>query len=1175
MNLKPQLKTQNQPGGKRLSQVVPIYFVFLFLLFTIPLLYWNYQFNDKVITEQLKGYLFQNHVNTENSLNSIFETLGLNTKYIAADPILKEALTASDSTNISTILQKTLSSDTHNRLNVLFVKDKENKIFVDASSPFLDLETVLPILTENTPDPDHSVTLFIFPEEVSNLVIAGNYFPLINDVTGIITGNLFGGMVLNTDTSLAENLRDKIQAEALLLVHKGRIIVSTEYADAPLLQAAVNEALNSSGSSFSILNDGYVVHHKNLRINNQESPLELVFIVHESIFAESKAAYQSKLIYLLLLAAALSTLTFFLVKRIFIKPLASLSSFAAQIVKKEDACYQQSPIYEFNQIGRVMTDTVHSLKETTEQLLTEVVTRQQILDQLNVQRNNLEKIVENRTKELMQINETLATRNRELDREKTEHLHSQEEMRQLAEAVRNSPVSIVITDRNGTIEYVNPKFSELTLYSPEEAIGQNPRILNAGLQSNLHFKEMWDTILSGQDWHGEFCNRKKNGELFWELASISPIRDADGNIRHFVAVKEDITERKSTEAKLQRAQQEAEEASRLKSLFLANMSHEIRTPMNALIGLSELALETSLTDRQFDYLNKIHSSARGLLKILNDILDYSKIEAGKLELDESLFSLPDLINQLENLFVHQAQKKKLSLELHIDDDVPTFIYGDQTRLRQVLTNLIGNGLKFTEQGGVTATISLVNKSKSLSRIKFTITDSGIGIPSDKLSTLFDAFSQIDPSHTRKYGGTGLGLAISKELIEIMGGTIMITDNPEAGSTFSFILKFKNETDVNKQLLSHEYRVEDQRLDAMHLIDGAHILLVEDNAINQQISVEILAKAHITVDIAANGVIAVDKFRSSLANNSHYSAILMDIQMPVLDGYKATKKIREIEATQDIPFSKIPIIAMTAHTMNGDREKSLATGMNDYIGKPINITALFTTLALWIGKKSGEVGTHISKAKKQHAPVTNSERNLPNALPGIDLQSGIARLEGNSKLYLRLLRDFSTEYGSCYSDAVELLHHKDQETFKRLFHTVKGVAGNLCAYRIQDVASRLEEAISNGQSTAPLLSQLAIAWEELQQSICSLENRGSFQILEDIPFSSTNLDEPVRLLQKLLQQLKQMDFRAVQCWQQIQPYFLGSTWDKEITEIDRCVTRFDFEKAGKLITSFLATLRNTP
>ncbi len=1176
MTLKPQSITQNRHGERRLSQVFPIYVVVLFLLFIAPILYWTHQSDNELITELLKDNVSQKHSNAETSLNSILENLELATKYISANPLLKKALSDPGNANTDTILQNCLSSaDIHDRLNVLFIKRNDNKILVDASSPFIDLKAVLPILAESSLDPDRPTTLFTFPEEVSNLVIAGKYFPLIDNVTGKITGRLFGVTVLNNNTSLAENLRNKIHADVLLLVHRGEIITSTKH-DTSLMQESLIQDLGSSGASFKLLNDGYVAHLKKLSIYDQESPLTLLFIIHESIFADIDAAYQSKIMYLLFIATGLSALTLFLVRRFLIAPLTNLSSFATQVGKKEEACYQPGPIYEFNQIGRVMTDTVHGLKETTEHLLEEMAQRQQILDQLNVQRDSLEQTVANRTRELIEINETLTARNRDLDREKTERRHAREEMKQLAEAVKNSPVSIVITDREGTIEYVNPKFSELTLYSPEEAIGQNPRILNAGLQSNLHFKEMWDTIMAVQDWHGEFCNRKKNGELFWELASISPILDDNGNIRHFVAVKEDITERKLTEAELQSAQQKAEEASRQKSLFLANMSHEIRTPMNALIGLSELALETTLTDRQFDYLTKIHSSARGLLKVINDILDYSKIEAGKLNLENSLFSLSDLLVQLEDLFAHQALKKKLSLQLHMDDNVPSFIYGDQTRLRQVLTNLIGNGIKFTERGGVTVTVSLIHKSKSLSRIKFTITDSGIGIPSDKLSSLFEAFNQIDTSHTRKYGGTGLGLAISKELVEMMGGTIKVTNNPEAGSTFSFILKFQNETTARKHPLSLEHRQENQRLEAMHFVDGAHILLVEDNAINQQISVEILAKARITVDIAENGAVAVDKFKSSLANNSHYSAILMDIQMPVLDGYEATKQIREIEATWKTPSSKIPIIAMTAHTMNGDREKSLATGMDDYIGKPINITELFTTLAQWIGKKTGEASIHISQAQKQHhVPETTAGGSLPNALPGINLQSGITRLDGNSTLYLRLLKDFTTEYGSCYADAIELLHHKDLETVKHLFHTIKGIAGNLCTYRIQDVASKLENAISNGSDTESLLNNFAIAWEELQQSLISLETRGCFHIREDTSHSPSTPDEAIHLLQELLQQLKQMDFQAAQRWQQIKPHFLNSTWSKEVTEIDSCVTRFDFKKARKLVASFLAHLRDAP
>ncbi len=1161
-----------QKTGKRLSRIVPIYFVTLFLLFTMILLYWTYQTSNTFITEQLKGNLSQRQINAENALNSIFENLELTVKFISADPLLKKSVAESDKKKAFKILQANLESEIHNRLDILFIKDLNNTIWIDDSSPFFNLLNILPIIAESAAQDDTPTTLFTFPEDISNLVISGKYFPLIDDTSGRVIGSLFGGTVLNDDISLVEGLRKKIQANALMLLHNGQIIASTQYDNEPILETIVGRQ-PSSADSFKVIKDGFVIHHQNMLIHDHRSPLELIFVIHESIFADIKAAYQSKLFYLGLLVIVLSAITLFLVRRILIAPLDELSSYATQIVHHEQAVFQKGPVFEFNQIGSVMTDTVHGLQETTEQLLKEMVQRQQVLDQLNLHRDTLEQTVENRTRELMEINETLTARNRELDREKTERLHAQEEMKQLAEAVKNSPVSIVITDKRGIIEYVNPKFSELTQFSPEEAIGQTPQILNAGLQPKEHFKDMWETILSGCDWHGEFCNRKKDGELFWELASISPILDKNGEILHFVAVKEDITARKLTEANLQRAQQEAEEASRQKSLFLANMSHEIRTPMNALIGLSELALETSLTDQQFDYLNKIHSSAKGLLKVLNDILDYSKIEAGKLEIEDSLFSLPDLIAQLENLFTHQAIKKNLSLRFRMEENVPSLVYGDQTRLRQVLTNLIGNGLKFTEQGAVTVTISLVNKSNSLSRIKFSVADSGIGIPSEKMTSLFNAFSQADTSHTRKYGGTGLGLAISKELVEMMGGTISVDNTRDKGCIFSFVLKFRNGQGDRNDAPSIEHRLDDQRLEAMHQIDGSHILLVEDNTINQQISAEILAKANVTVEIAENGAVAVKKFQASLRKGTRFSAILMDIQMPVLDGYKATKQIREIESAQTETPSTMPIIAMTAHTMSGDRERGLATGMDDYIGKPVNISELFITLARWIGKEpvSKAVADTSGIQEKQPHQETATEKHIPETLPGVDLHSGIARLEGNSKLYLRLLKDFTEEYSSCCSDAVELLNHKDHTTVKRLFHTIKGVAANLCIYSIQDLAGKLEAAISKEQNSKTLLDRFALAWKELEQSILSLENRGCFLALEEQPASSLDPTHTITLLEDLLSQLHQMDFKAVESWHKIKPYFLNSSKSAAVTEIDVCIGHFNFEKAGKLVSSFLEDL----
>ena len=344
------------------------------------------------------------------------------------------------------------------------------------------------------------------------------------------------------------------------------------------------------------------------------------------------------------------------------------------------------------------------------------------------------------------------------------------ELRKLSRATEDSPASVVITDKNGTIEYVNPTFTQVTDYTAAEALGQNPRILKSGNLPRSVYEELWQTILAGNVWRGDLINRRKDGTDFWESASISPIKDDEGDITHFVAVKQDITDRKKMEEALVQAKQAADDASKAKSDFLANMSHEIRTPMNAVIGMSHLALKTDLNPKQRDYLNKIQSSARALLGIINDILDFSKIEAGKLDIESTDFNLDEVMESLADLITVKAQEKKgLEVLFDLAPDVPRDLNGDSLRLGQILVNLAGNAVKFTESGEIVVSSELVSRDAERILLKFSVRDTGIGLTQDQAAKLFNSFTQADTSTTRKYGGTGLGLAISKKLVTLMGG----------------------------------------------------------------------------------------------------------------------------------------------------------------------------------------------------------------------------------------------------------------------------------------------------------------------------------------------------------------------------------------------------------------------
>lgn len=1150
--------------GKKIFQIVPLYFTALFILFTTILLYWTYISSNTLATEQLKKNLNQRHANAENSLTNTIEKLELMLTYIASNDSLLETVVAGNQDTALTLLNNNRDLKLQNNLDILFIKDLNKGIWVDVSSTFFDLPDVLPLIAARDIPYGTPSQIYTFSPQQSDLVIIGQSVPIIHQETGQVLATLFGGIVVNNDMTLVNSMRKKSGAEALVLLHQKRILAATQGPNTALIQDALTR-MPSPEKDFRRLKDGFVAHYQALFLHGQASSLELVFVIQDTIFDDIKNSYRKKSILIIWLVIALSLLTLYLVRKKIIAPLNHLSSYAAQIGQEKPAVYHHGPIWDFNKIGVVMTETVQGLRQTTVQLQDEIARRQQVMDQLSLHRAGLEQIVAMRTQELKTTNMDLITRNKELDQEKTERLQTQDEMRQLAEAVKNSPVSIVITDHKGIIEYVNPKFTKLTQYSAAEAIGQNPRILNAGQQPPQYFKEMWHTILSGKDWHGEFCNKKKDGTIFWELASISPILDSDGTIGHFVTVKEDITARKLTEASLKKAQQAAEEASRQKSLFLANMSHEIRTPMNALIGLSELALETRLTEQQYDYLSKIHSSSQGLLTVLNDILDYSKIEAGKLELEDKLFSLSAITEEVKDIFLHQASHKGLGLQTLLAAHLPSVLHGDPTRLRQVLINLIGNALKFTTQGGITLTIALLRESRLMARIQFTVSDSGIGIPPDKLANLFVAFSQVDASHTRKYGGTGLGLAISKELITMMGGELSVRSTEGTGSTFSFTLDLGKGVQGELPLQERQNQHEKLKRQAMKQLAGARILLVEDNEVNQQISAEILAKAGITVEIAPNGAVAVEKYQLNNTADTPFSAILMDIQMPLLDGYEATQQIRALEK-DDPTASHIPIIAMTAHTMPGDREKGLASGMDDYIGKPFDMSELFLTLAQWV---SPHVSTEEPRDQRQFAsspvPPHSPQETLAAEVPGIYLRKGLARLGGDTGLYLRLLKEFGDQYGASGQELGRWLQLGHYDKVARLLHTLKGIAANLCCSPLHELAEQLEAIVRTEGHYHKILREFTHAWDIFQESMLTLDTGETHRTHGDDIVSREETRKTVcKRLERLLGKLDTKDFQAVKEWQVLRNSLQGTVATEKIAAIDYCLTRFDFQEAAPLV-----------
>ncbi|MEG3638899.1 ATP-binding protein [Magnetococcus sp. PR-3] len=526
-----------------------------------------------------------------------------------------------------------------------------------------------------------------------------------------------------------------------------------------------------------------------------------------------------------------------------------------------------------------------------------------------------------------------------------------EENAKIFRAVEHSPASVVITNAEGNIEYVNPKFCQLTGYQSEEIIGENPRFLKSGEMSQGFYKDMWTTITHGKEWHGEFYNRAKNGSLFWEAASISAIRSDEGEITHFVAVKDDITTRKKLERELQQARDRAESSSRAKSEFLALMSHEIRTPMNAILGMSELLAESSLDDEQSELLHVQRRAALALLDLINDILDLSRVESGRLELDPIPMNLPDFLHEIRDLFRQEAEKKNLALSVTLEDELPENYHADRARLRQVLINLVGNAIKFTKEGGVWITVEAVGQQSGLHQLKFSVTDSGCGIPKSAQEQIFDPFTQADAYVTRQHGGTGLGLTISKRLVQLFGGHLKVESQDNRGSTFYFnanLPALKNDVPQRQSEEKFSAPTFKTQRDTNRL---PTILLAEDMPDNALLIERFLKKFPCSLDIVSNGQQAVEHF----IGNKPYDLVLMDMQMPVLDGYSAVREIREHEAMNDL--LPTPILALTAHALKGDADKSMAAGCDDHLTKPIRKEALWAALS-----------RHLSFAEAEREPV---------------------------------------------------------------------------------------------------------------------------------------------------------------------------------------------------------------
>ncbi len=798
-------------------------------------------------------------------------------------------------------------------------------------------------------------------------------------------------------------------------------------------------------------------------------------------------------------------------------------------------------------------------------------------------------------------------------------------------------------------------------------------------------------------------------------AAAAEIRKLNESLERRIRDRTADLERMNVE--LRTSTEAAQAATKAKGDFLANMSHEIRTPMNAVLGFTRLALNAGPPAKLRNYLDKIDTAAQSLLGIINDILDFSKIEAGKVDIESTEFSLDAVTRQVLNVFGVQAQQKGLRLHFDIHPDVPTDLVGDPLRLRQVITNLVGNAIKFTDAGQVELRGRLLGRKADKVTVEFAVSDTGIGMNEKLTAEVFDAFTQADTSATRRFGGTGLGLAICKQLVGLLGGEIHVESQEGKGTTFRFtavfgqtpgtrmdsgsarstlsglnVLVVDDESSIRKQLSRmlegfsvktaavesaeealtaltdaggqpfdvvfmdylmvsmdglqaadhvRELRadsdlpriilmsgywdstiargVEEKRVDhylakpvspsslfeaIMHVLPdhaaryakaaqapplttvpnlrGARLLLVEDNALNQEVALGVLADTLCDVTIASNGQEALNAVMSE-----PFDVVLMDVQMPVMDGYAATRAIREWERECSV-FSvtakqsddgtlntehSLPIIAMTAHAMAGDAEKSLAAGMNDHVTKPIDPNELFAALLKWVRPRPGLDPAPADTANAAPRSKPRAPRSeLPAALPGIDVDDGLRRVNGKQDVYQRVLLRIRTDYADARADIERLLDDDTAEEAQRLVHSIKGVAGNVGAKDLQAAAAAVEAAIRSGQSDGlpGLLTAFGAALDVVVQGLAVLESQQAPPVADSATVAARQeMLEALQALEPHLQSRKPKPCRAAMG--ELEALSWPQNMADDAAELGKLVRKYRFKQALALVQALLEKL----
>jgi len=672
----------------------------------------------------------------------------------------------------------------------------------------------------------------------------------------------------------------------------------------------------------------------------------------------------------------------------------------------------------------------------------------------------------------------------------------EEQLEQLALVAIKSYNAVTIADREGRIEWVNEGFTRLFGYKLKDVRGTYGEILRKGEKTGLspdndHYQTL---IREKRPLSYESKNYSKSGKEYWVLTSLTPLLNDNGEVEKIISIDSDITRRKRAEQELiiankiaehsiyksnraleelHKAKKEVEESLKVKEQFLANMSHEIRTPMNAIIGFTNLLLKSEQTHEGIQYLNAIKTSGQNLLVIINDILDFSKLERGKITIENIPFKLSQLVATVVDLMLPKAVEKNVKLSSSIDKNIPEMLLGDPTRLNQVLINLVGNAIKFTNQGSVKIAVAVINETPEDISLRFSIADTGIGIPPESVDKIFQGFTQASSDTTRKYGGTGLGLAISKELVELQGGEISVTSKLNEGSTFVFWLKFKKDSSLRD---TREPGTVEKKVDEFRL-DNVRVLLVEDNLFNQMLASKILENWHCKVEVAENGLVAVDK-----AAKMDFDVILMDIQLPEMDGYQATTHIRDkIQG----PRSKVPIIAMTAHAFAEEIEKCKRIGMDDYISKPFEESKLYEKMTRALKSRNGQAHSN-GKAAGLEAEI---KKNL------VDLTYLRKVSNSDPEFMAKMIGVFVEQTPTLLNAIKESAAKKDWTELKNILHRIKPSIAFMGISELGLDIGIMEKLIAEDQSPEPIMELYnkveaicSAATEELQAEKKKLEEK---------------------------------------------------------------------------------------